>query len=385
MDRITREHIAVRRTIFVVASVLLAATTFAIRVPGSIAAVNSCRARDVTQNTAWDPDLQAVIRAALVGDVIAVKFVCVGNFKIAKPLTLIGKPTADEPKAVLNGNGQGQVLVVSRANVTLENFKITNGSAPGWHYGGGITTAARLQLNDVVVKGNIGAGIYNTGALTLNGSSLVSHNSAAGINNEYDPSVKGHSVTLNGTSSVAANTGFGIYNYGTTTMNDASSVTRNVTDGGFSVLNYDAVFTMNDSASVSDNIGTNSAISNVGTFVMNGSSTVSGNTSTNRPGGGIDNASTANMTMNDSSSVVGNASVRSGGGIQNNGILTMNGSSIVTGNTADSDDNGVGGGGGIKVPCSGTLVGAIDGGNVNDNYRGIASPVENNIAGPTCP
>jgi len=384
MGRITREHVAARRTIFIVASVLLATATFAVRTPGSIAAVNSCRARDVTRSTAWNSDLQAVIRAALVGDTIAVKFVCVGNFKIAKSLTLIGKPTTDEPKAVLNGNRQGQVLVVSRANVTLENFKITNGSAPGWHSGGGITTAARLQLYDTVVKGNVGAGIYNTGALTLNGSSLVSHNSAAGINNEYDPSVKGHSVTLNGTSSVAANIGFGIYNYGTTTMNDASSVIRNVTDGGYGVVN-EAVFTMNGSSSVSDNTGSNSAISNVGTFVMNGLSTVSGNAATNSQGGGINNASTGNMTMNDSSSVVGNASVRSGGGIQNNGILTMNGSSIVTGNTADSDDNGVGGGGGIKVPCSGTLVGTVDGGNVNDNYRGTASPVENNIAGPTCP
>jgi hypothetical protein len=386
MDGITREHLAVRRTIFIVASVLLAAATFVVRMPGSIAAVNSCRARDVTQNTAWDSNLQAVIRAASRGDVIAVKFVCVGNFKIAKPLTLIGKPTADLPKAVLNGNGQGQVLVVSRGNVTLENLKITNGSAPGWHYGGGITTAAELQLNDTVVKGNTGAGIYNTGILTLNGSSLVSHNTTAGIHSEYDPTVKGSSVTLNGTSSVAANTGSGIYSYyATTTLNDASSVTRNSTDGGHSVLNWDAVFIMNASASVSDNVGASSAIGNYGSFVMNGSSTVSGNIATTTWGGGVYNASIANMTMNDSSSVVGNSSVRSGGGIQTDGMLTMNGSSFVTGNTADADDNGVGGGGGIKVPCSGTLIGAVDGGNVNDNYRGTASPVENNIAGPTCP
>jgi hypothetical protein len=149
-------------------------------------------------------------------------------------------------------------------------------------------------------------------------------------------------------------------------------------------LNWDAVFIMNASASVSDNVGASSAIGNFGSFVMNGSSTVSGNTATTTWGGGVYNASIANMTMNDSSSVVGNSSVRSGGGIQTDGMLTMNGSSFVTGNTADADDNGVGGGGGIKVPCSGTLIGAGDGGNVNDNYRGTASPVENNIAGPTC-
>lgn len=385
MGRAIRERRAVRRLIPALASIALLAGAFAVGSPGAVAAQNTCRARDITQDGAWGSDLQAVIRAALAGDVIAVKFVCVGNFKIAKPLTLVGKPTADEPKAVLNGNGKGQVLVVSRAKVMLDNLKITNGSAPGWHYGGGITTAARLDLNDTVVKGNRGAGIYNTGTLTLDGSSLVSHNTMAGIHNEYDPSVKGSSVTLNDTSSVAANHGYGIYSYySTTTMNDASSVTRNVTDGGFSIVNWDAVLTMNGTSSVSDNIGTNAAIDNVGTFVMNGSSTISGNTDTNSSGGGVDNASVGHMTMNDSSSVVGNATVRSGGGILTGGDLTMNGSSFVTGNVADSDNTGHGFGGGIKVPCSGALVGAVDGGNVNDNYRGAGSAVEDNIATPVC-
>jgi hypothetical protein len=369
----------------VLTSVFLMVATFAVRMPESIAAVNSCRARDVTQGTTWSSDLQAVIREASAGDVIAVKFVCVGNFKIAKPLTLIGRPTADLSRGVLNANGQGTVLVVSRANVTLENLKITGGSAPHWNVGAGITTAARLQLNDTVVTRNVGTGVYNTGRLTLNGSSLVSHNSAAGVHNVYDSSVKGSSVTMNGTSSVAANHGFGIYSYyATTTLNDASSVTRNLTDGGSSIVNWDAVLTMNGTSSVSDNVGTNAAVENDGSFFMNGSSTISGNTDSNSWGGGVVNASVGHMTMNDSSSVVGNATVRSGGGIRTDGDLTMNGSSFVTGNIADSDDNGHGEGGGIKVPCSGTLVGAVDGGNVNDNQRGTAAPVEDNIAMPVC-
>jgi hypothetical protein len=62
--------------------------------------------------------------------------------------------------------------------------------------------------------------------------------------------------------------------------------------------------------------------------------------------------------------------------------MTVNGSSTITGDTADADDNGVGGGGGIKVMCSGTLIGAVDGGNVNDNHRATSSPVEDNIADP---
>jgi hypothetical protein len=385
MDLITRARRTPRRSLLVLASVLLVAATFAVRVPDSIAAANSCRARDVTKASAWSSDLQAVIRAATVGDVVAVKFVCVGNFKIAKPLTLVGKPTTDLDRGVLTANGHGQTLVVTRANVTLENLKITGGSASSWHLGAGITNAARLQLNDTVVTRNVGTGIYNTGVLTVNGSSIVSHNTEAGIHNVYDPTAKGHSVTMNGTSSVAANTLFGIYSYyATTTLNDASSVTRNVTDGGFSVVNWDGVLTMNGTSSVRDNAGTNAAVENAGTFVMNGSSTISGNTNSNSWGGGVYNATGWHMTMNDSSSVVGNSTVRSGGGIRTDGDLTMNGSSFVTGNIADSDDNGHGEGGGIKVPCSGTLVGAVDGGNVNDNQRGIASPVEDNIAMPPC-
>jgi hypothetical protein len=382
MGRITRRDHAVGRLAPVLVSILLAATTsFALRLPDSIAAVNTCRARDVTQGTAWSSDLHAVIRAATRFNVIAVKFVCVGNFKIAKPLTLVGKPTADLPYAVLNANGHGQVLVVSRAHVTLDNFKITGGSDTRWHRGAGITNAATLVLNNTIVKGNTGTGIYNNGNLTLEGASIVSHNSAAGIHNEGP--TNSPSVTLNDTTTVAANSGYGIYSYyAHTILNGASSVTRNVTDVLTSVFNWEGELTLNDSASVTDNVGTMAAIDNEATFTMNGTSSVSGNTATIWWGGGVENGTTGKMTMNDSASIVGNSTVRSGGGVSNRGVLTMNGSSAITGNTSDADDNGVGGGGGIKVECSGTLSGAVDGGNVNDNYRGTSTPVENNIADP---
>src|SRR3954447_1556513 len=384
MDRITRGDHPTRRTVPLAAALLLTAAAFAVRTPGSIAAVNSCRARDVTQDSAWGSDLQAVIRAATTGDVVAVKFVCVGIFKIAKDLTLIGRPTADLPRGVLNGDGHGQVLVVGRAHVTLENLKITGGAVADWNLGGGVTTEGTLVLKDMAVKGNAGGGIYNTGTLTLTGSSTVSHNSAAGIH--QDGSMTVASLTMNGTSSVTSNGGYGIFNYyALTTLNDSSTVSRNVTDVFAGIYNFDGTLTLNDSASVTDNVGTQAAVVNVGTFTMNGSSSVSGNTTTNSWGGGIYNASSANIAMNDSSSVTGNATVRSGGGIRTDGVLTMNGSSSVTDNTADSDDNGVGGGGGIKVPCSGTLIGAVDGGNVTDNHRGTTSPVLDNVAIPPCP
>ena len=101
--------------------------------PASTAAANMCRARNVTQDSSSDSNLQAVIRAATKNDVIAVRFVCVGNFRIAKNLTLIGRPTAGLPYGVLNANGHGQVLVVPRAKVTLKNLKITGGAVSRWH------------------------------------------------------------------------------------------------------------------------------------------------------------------------------------------------------------------------------------------------------------
>jgi hypothetical protein len=67
--------------------------------------------------------------------------------------------------------------------------------------------------------------------------------------------------------------------------------------------------------------------------------------------------------------------------IDSSSTVTMNDSSSVTGNTADFVDQGGVTGGGIYIwPCGGgALIGGVDGGNVNDNYRGTAAPVEDNI------
>jgi predicted outer membrane repeat protein len=326
-----------------------------------------------------------VIRDAVGGDVITVKFVCFGNFTIAKHLTLVGRPTAGLPRGVLNANGNGQVLVVPRANVTLRNLKITGGDDTRPHFGAGITTSARLlRLKDTVVNGNTGIGIYNTGTLELNGSSTISNNSEAGIHQDGYVAPIGADVTVNGTSTITGNSGYGIYGYYShMTLNDASSVSGNVTDVVSAVFNWEGELTLNDAASVANNIGSQAAIANYATFTMNGSSSVYGNVTSIWRGGGIYNGTTGHVTMNDSSSVTGNSSVRSGGGIASDGAVTMNGSSSIIGNTADADDNGTGNGGGVWLACSATPTGGVDGGNVNDNYLGVASPVENNIGGPT--
>ena len=86
MDRAIRRHDA-RPVLSVVVVTLVSAGSVSLGMPASTAAVNTCRARNVTQDSA-SIQPQAVIRAATKNDVIAVRFVCVDNFKIVKNLAL---------------------------------------------------------------------------------------------------------------------------------------------------------------------------------------------------------------------------------------------------------------------------------------------------------
>jgi hypothetical protein len=299
----------------------------AVLTPAAVGVVNTCRAKNLTQGTAADTRLQRVIKAAKAGDTISVRYVCVGNFRIAKDLALVGKATPTVSRPVLNGNGTGQVLRVNGAKVRLANLKISGGvltiegcsSGPDpTGCGGGIAVnlGGTLTLRDSVVRGNtarLGGGIYIDG--------------------------QSSSVILNG----------------------ASSVTGNSTE-------WDGP----------EGDGLGGGILSHGTLILNGSSSVSGN----RGGGGGGIMTTGTLTLNDSSSVSGNTVIGPGGGIWlDSGTVTLNDTSSVTGNTADSDDFGGGAGGGIDVVwgCASNLIGAIEGGNVNDNYSGTASPVEDNI------
>lgn len=306
------------------ATIGLVASILAILAPAAGAVTNTCRAKNMTQGRPSNSDLQAVIAAADPGDRIAVRYVCVGNFKISKELTLLGKATTEVHKPILTANGSGRTLFVDYKRVTLTNLVITGG-----HKFGGIANSGILRLNDTVVRrnhaGGYGGGIFNAGALILNGSSSVRKNTGGGIFNDE----------------------------ASLTLNDSSSVSRN-TGGG---------------------IGTTS-----GSIILNDSSSVRGNQA-GTSGGGILVGTFGSVTLNDSSSVRGNTAKRHGAGIMSpfRGAVTLNDSSWVSGNTADADDAHGGTGGGIFVGCLSTLTGAVDGGNVYDNFRGAATPVEDNI------
>jgi hypothetical protein len=432
----------------VIATVALTIGAFVVVLPPAAEAVtNTCRARNVTKDAPNGSNLQIVIDAADPGDTIAVRYVCVGAFQIGKDLTIRGRSTPGLGRPILDGNDADTVVRVG-ATVTIVNLTITGGQAPASDYGGGIANSGTLTLTNSVVRGNRateGAGIYNSGTITLNGSSNVRRNasgeffndgvatlndsSSVTLNRLHSALYNAGTLTLNDSATVAHNRYAGIDTEGTVVMNGSSSLRRNgftgivVSFGGDLTMNgsssisangqegieNDALTTMNDSASVEGNQGAHGGVGTFGTFVMNGSSRVIGNAAS-RSGGGL-YVGAGTLTLNDSSFVRGNRAEHGGGGIANDGILVLNGSSRVTrntaqvsgggvvnrqsgstelhdtafihGNTADADDDGIGVGGGILCK-SGSVMGAIDGGNVNDNYRGLATPVEDNIVLLSC-
>jgi hypothetical protein len=350
-----------RRITPVVVLFVVAAATLGVLAPMA-GAKAPCRARNVTQGTPRSTDLQAVLDAAASGDMIAIKFVCQGNFTIDTSLTMVGRSSSRVPKPVLLANGVGRVLVVN-ASATLKNLKITGGDA-GSDFGGGIWNHADLVLRDVLVRGNRGgqgAAIWNEGSLVLKGSSAVTENTTG----------PGQSVVLNGTS------------VGSTPilrMFDSSSVRDNI---GGSIKSFRAIVRLNDSASVAGNTDSGGIFARLTLVVLNDASSVSGNTGF--AGAGI-NADRGTIVLNDASTVGGNSSGSYGGGIYafRHSSVTMNDSSSIIGNTANADDKNDGSGGGIYAFCDTSLGGVVDGGNVNDNYVGTKAPAENNVVLLTC-
>lgn len=126
--------------------------------------------------------VQSAIDAANAGDTIVI---CPGtyveNLTIARDVRLLGGVDgAGVSATTLRGAGTGPVVTVTTGLVALQGLHITGGRGEG---GGIANLGATLGVTGCVVSGNAdlsasGGGIYNTGALILNGST-VSQNTAA--------------------------------------------------------------------------------------------------------------------------------------------------------------------------------------------------------------
>ena len=254
-------------------------------------------------------NLQDAINSAPAGSRLLLDGTCTGNFYITNNLTLSGP-------AILDGGSVptqfGATLNVISGTVVLNNLVIQHGVGID-NLGGGIWNSGQLTLNHSTVTHNTAnaiGGVFNMGQLILNGST-VSNNTTTG------------------------GSGGGIFNCGANPGFQSFGLCTGAP--GSLTLNYSIV----SNNVIGGTVGDGGGISNDPQAVMtlNGS-IVSGNTAGGN-GGGIENQGTATLNI---STVSGNTA-GSGGGIQNNGTATLNGSAVSNNSSTGGSEFFAGGGG----------------------------------------
>ena len=240
----------------------------------SPASAATCSVKNRTTSVTYS-DLQAAVTAAGNGDTLRVGGTCDAPVVVTKNLTLTNRVPG------VNGIIQGTHLVTPLtvaygATVVVRNLTLVGG--------GGFYPYSSAYL---------GGGILNQGALTLDGSTLVTGNIASyggGIFNE------GGFLHVTGHTRITNNYYSGIANY-----------------FGVVVVNGHAVISGNDGAGI---VNTKGSIDGTGsaTLSLSGHATVTGNT-----GGGVVNDCLASLTVIHHARVVGNT----GGDVVTTGTSTF--------------------------------------------------------------
>ena len=291
--------------------------------PASAGTPGDCVVRNGSNGRAYQR-LQPAVEAARRGDKLTVRGTCRGSTIVDRKLAIVGVPSQEFGRPILSGTGKGRVLrvepgIIVRVQdlVVLRGKLLTSRGKPG--YGGGIANRGKLTLVDVEVRRNTagqdgrggGGGVYNTGTLTLRGSTRISGNFAPD--------------------------GGGVYNTGTLLMKGASIISANGAESGGGVYN-EGTLTMSGSSSIRTNGGEDAGgVTNLGKLTMGGSSVISGNSGGLKgPGGGVYNGRSATLTMNGESAIRGNTSVAAGGGgvANEGGIVRLNDEATINDNTA---------------------------------------------------
>jgi adhesin HecA-like repeat protein len=367
--------IVVRSTLAILFGVGLAVGT----VVGVVepAHASSCSVRN-TDTGAVSSSLQPAVNLARAGDRLRVMGRCVGDTRVAKPLTIVGVRSDGRPESVLVGTGHGPVLrvkVATDTTVTLAELLVTGGS---FDSGGGLRmgtgnlvlrgTYVRDNVNAIYARGDVTLGrdsrvvdnrggvVVRRGSTTMNGSSRISRNVGTGIWQRSDR------LVMNDSSAVSGNTGTGIDSWGTLVMNGHAEVASNGGSAGIlTSWKYSTTTRLNDHASVHDNVtmgiweGPENDV--YGRVVLDDHASVYGN-------GDRGIRVSGDLTMNGDSSVWGNTSVR-GGGVHGGSDITLNDQATVRQNTAEVG-GGIFVGGRLFLNDSSAIVdnSAVDGGGV---------------------
>ena len=273
------------------------------------------------------------------------------------PLTITG---AGVTNTFIDGGGSVEVLFIEgNGAVTITGVTIQHGTNADYGPGIFIATGETLILNSVDISHNTavkptptsaepaGAGIFNTGTLTLNNSTVSANTATA------SGGAGGGIYTLSGTltlnnSTVSGNAvtgttggggGGGIFNYFSTVVLNNSNVSANTAADGGGVFNWGGSLTSQGSIISNNNATT---LGGGGMQVLSGtvnlqSTTLNLNTASSADGGGVLNE--GNLTLT-SATVTGNAAADGGGIYNSSGTLTAN-NSIVTGNRASDHGGGL--------------------------------------------
>jgi pectin methylesterase-like acyl-CoA thioesterase len=152
--------------------------------PTQICDGRCCRTCTVCASGCKFTSVQAAIDAAKKGATIRI---CAGTYPehditIGKSLTLAGAGAEadDTQNTVLDAGGQGRVMAINQATVTLRGLRLTGGddtNRPADTFGGGISNSGKLTLDRCTVTGNRAGSSFGGGVYTGEGASLALKNS----------------------------------------------------------------------------------------------------------------------------------------------------------------------------------------------------------------
>lgn len=179
-------------------------------------------------------NLQDALDAVDPGDTLRIEGICIGRFKVTVRVRLIGDPSRDWTRPVLDARGRGRVLKIT-APARIHRVIIRGGATD---YGGGIK-------------------FRNRGALVLSGSTLVANNRARNAGGGIYAVGFYSDVLLEGGTVVRSNVaenGGGVSTVSTVVLNDRSVVRDNrARDDGGGIRGIIAGIHLNDHASVRGN------------------------------------------------------------------------------------------------------------------------------------
>jgi hypothetical protein len=291
--------------------------------------------------------LREAIASAAPGDTIAFSLtypatitLTSGELTIAKNLTIDG-PGADQ--LAISGDDASRVFHISSGEVTLNDLKVTQGTAASYVSGGGIyivnsSTAVTLtQVSIVDNSAGDGGGIYlESGSLVVEGGQVISNTATA----------SGGGIYLN--------SGKAVLNGGEIRNNTAEY------GGGVCIIQDNATFIQTGSSIIAYNVaGANGG----GLLIWQGSATLSGgeirgNTASLWGGGVIVGYGTSTFTQTGVSTITHNTAVYGGGVYVHQSNAVFDGGQVLE-NNADH-------GGGVYI-AEDTATALFSGGQILSN------------------